>query len=178
MHFSLFLYLCSCLFYMSIKANLHELSWIHSLSGIFHSPMKLSNSTNFFSFFDLSTHFLNSTFLVFNWNHFEMRLLNLRINFFIYCGLFVLILVVFVLFLLSQRFGQISPLAFFRWFLPQPRIGMLSLVTVSWVITAFHSCCLSNDLNWALSEDSGFKSYPEVYLGYSYNTQHSYPRSW
>ena len=29
---------------------------------------------------------------------------------------FVLILVVFVLFLLSLRFGQISPLAFFRWF--------------------------------------------------------------
>ena len=36
------------------------------------------------------------------------------INFFIYCGLFVLILVVFVLFLISLRFGQISPLAFFR----------------------------------------------------------------
>ena len=35
---------------------------------------------------------------------------------FIYCRLFVLILVVFVLFLLSLRFGQISPLAFFRWF--------------------------------------------------------------
>ena len=35
---------------------------------------------------------------------------------FIYCGLFVLILVVFVLFLLSLHFGQISPLAFFRWF--------------------------------------------------------------
>ena len=35
---------------------------------------------------------------------------------FIYCRLFVLILVVFVLFLLSQRFGQISPPAFFRWF--------------------------------------------------------------
>ena len=35
---------------------------------------------------------------------------------FIYCGLFVLILVVFVLFLLSVRFGQISPLAFFRRF--------------------------------------------------------------
>ena len=34
---------------------------------------------------------------------------------FIYCGLFVLILVVFVLFLLSQRFSQISLLAFFRW---------------------------------------------------------------
>ena len=56
---------------------------------------------------------------------------------------FFLILVVFVLFLLSLRFGQISPLAFLRWFLPRPRIGMLSLVTVSPVITAFHSCCLS-----------------------------------
>ena len=31
-----------------------------------------------------------------------------------YCGLFVLILVVFLLFF-SLRFGQISPLAFFRW---------------------------------------------------------------
>ena len=42
----------------------------------------------------------------------------MRINLFIfiYCGLLVLILVVFVLFLLSLRFGQISPLAFFRWF--------------------------------------------------------------
>ena len=62
---------------------------------------------------------------------------------FIYCGLFVLILVVFfVLFLLSLRFGQISPLAFFRWFLPRPQRGMMSLVTVFPVITAFHSCCL------------------------------------
>ena len=34
---------------------------------------------------------------------------------FIYCGLFVLILVFFVLFLLSLRLGQISPLAFFYW---------------------------------------------------------------
>ena len=50
----------------------------------------------------------------------------------------------FVLFLLSLRFGQISPLAFFRWFLPRPRIGMMSLVTVSPVITAFHSWCLSH----------------------------------
>ena len=39
---------------------------------------------------------------------------------FIYCGLFPLILVVFVLFLLSLRFGQISPLAFFRWFTSVP----------------------------------------------------------
>ena len=50
----------------------------------------------------------------------------------------------FVLFLLSLRFGQISPLAFFRWFLLQPRIGMMSLVTIFPVITAFHSCCLSH----------------------------------
>ena len=49
-----------------------------------------------------------------------------------------------VLFLLSLRFGQISPLAFFRWFLPRPRIGIMNLVTVSPVITAFHSCCLSH----------------------------------
>ena len=38
--------------------------------------------------------------------------------FFIYCGLFVLILVVFVVFFFwyfSLRFSQISPLAFFRW---------------------------------------------------------------
>ena len=89
--------------------------------------------------------------------------------------------------------------------LPRSRIGMLSLVTVSPVITAFHSCCLSHHVfdqvnlwpawvgfetaifwqcspgtvaqrievlslygsRWALSEDSGFKSYPsrpEVYL--------------
>ena len=43
---------------------------------------------------------------------------------------------------------------------------MLSLVTVSPVITAFHSCCLSHHVA-ALSEDSGFNSYPslpEVYL--------------
>ena len=30
--------------------------------------------------------------------------------------------------------------------LPWPRIGMLSLVTVSPVITAFHSCCLSHQV--------------------------------
>ena len=38
--------------------------------------------------------------IVFNWNYFEMRLLNLRINFFICCELFLLILLDFVLFLL------------------------------------------------------------------------------
>ena len=65
-----------------------------------------------------TNHGIHFLLIVFNWNHFEMRLLNLRINFFFFCLLrtFVLILVVFVLFLQSLRFGQISPLAFFRWF--------------------------------------------------------------
>ena len=72
-----------------------------------------------------------------------MRFLNLRINFFYLLRTFLLVLVVFVLFLLSLRFVQIH-----LWpssgDLPRPRIGMLSLVTVSPVITAFHSCCLSH----------------------------------
>ena len=81
-------------------------------------------------------------YLIFNWNHFEMRLLNRRINFYL-LRTFVLILVdFFVLFLLSLHFGQISPLK--SGDLPRPRIGMMSLVTVSPVITAFHSCCLSH----------------------------------
>ena len=52
-------------------------------------------------------------------DHLEMRLLNLRIDlyllqtFYPHLGSFF---VFFVLFLLSLRFGQISPLAFFRWF--------------------------------------------------------------
>ena len=53
-------------------------------------------------------------------------------HYWIYCGLFALILVVFVLFLLSLHFGQISPLAFYCNLL-------LSLVTVSPVITALLS---------------------------------------
>ena len=65
---------------------------------------------------------------------------------FIYCGLFVLILLVF---LCCFFFRYISD-KFLLWpssgDLPQPRIGMLSLVTVSPVITAFHSCCLSHHI--------------------------------
>ena len=48
-----------------------------------------------------------------------------------------------MLFLLSLRFGQI-PSGLLQVILPRPRIGMLSLVTVSPVITAFQSCCLSH----------------------------------
>ena len=83
-------------------------------------------------------------------------LFNVRINFLFIADFSVLILVVFLCcFFLSLHFGQISSLAFFRWFLPRPRIGMMSLVTISPVITAFHSCCLLH----------------------SYKTHHSYPRS-
>ena len=81
--------------------------------------------------------------LVFNWNHFEMRLLNLRINFYLlrtFCphlGSFCVI----------SSFHYVSA-KFHLWpsssDLPRPRIGMMSLVTVSPVITAFHSCCLSH----------------------------------
>ena len=89
--------------------------------------------------------------IFFNWNHFEMRLLNLRIIFYL-LRTFVLILVVvcffgyffFVFcFFISLRFAK-----FHLWpsscDLPRPRIGMLSVVTVSQVITAFNSCCLSH----------------------------------
>ena len=58
---------------------------------------------------------------------------------FIYCGLFVLILVVFLGFFCCFFFHYVSA-KFYLWpssgDLPRPRIGMLSLVTVSPVITA------------------------------------------
>ena len=87
----------------------------------------------------------------------------IRALIFIYCGLFVLILVVFVLFLLSLRFGQISPLAFFRWFTATSDRNAESFGPVAQrmeALSVYGSW-------WALSEDSGFKSYPsrpEVYL--------------
>ena len=49
---------------------------------------------------------------VFNWNHFEIWLLNLRINFFLFIAdFFVLIVVVFMLFLLHY----VSPEEGQRW---------------------------------------------------------------
>ena len=81
--------------------------------------------------------------LVFNWNHFEMRLFNLRINFYLlrtfppHLGSFCVV----------SSFHYVSAKVHL-WpssgVLPRPRIGMLSLVTVSLVITTFHSCCLSH----------------------------------
>ena len=108
--------------------------------------------------------------IVFNWNHFKMRLLNLRINFFIYCGLFVLILVVFVLFLLSLRFGQISPLAFFRWLTAPSDRNAESCNRIpsnSGPVAQRIEALSLYGSGRALSEDSGFNSYPsrpEVYL--------------
>ena len=66
-------------------------------------------------------------------------------SFFIYCGLFVLILVFFFCFVSSfTMFRPNFTSGLLQVILPRPRIGMMSLVTVSPVITAFHSCCLSH----------------------------------
>ena len=63
---------------------------------------------------------------------------------FIYCGLFFLILVVFCVVSSFTTFRPNFTSGLLQVILPQPRIGMLCLVTVSPVITAFHSCCLSH----------------------------------
>ena len=44
----------------------------------------------------------------------------------------------------STTFGPNFTSGLLQGILPQPQIGMQSLVTVSPVITAFHSCCLSH----------------------------------
>ena len=76
-----------------------------------------------------------------------MRLLNLRVNFYLLWTP-LLILVVFFLFFLCCFFLHYASAKLHLWpssgDLPRPRIVMLSLVTVSPVITAFHSCCLSH----------------------------------
>ena len=98
----------------------------------------------------ISSHMITFTFglilmpFVFNWNHFEMRLLNLRINFYLlrtFCphfGRFFFVLSSFTTFRPNFTSGLLQVI------LPRPRIGMMSLVTVFPVITAFHSCCLSH----------------------------------
>ena len=77
---------------------------------------------------------------------------------FIYCRLFVLILVVFFLCVcvcvcvcVVSSFTTFLPnftSGLLQVILPRPRIGMMSLVTVSPVITAFHSCCLLYHVFW------------------------------
>ena len=79
-------------------------------------------------------------------------ILNTRINFFVYCGLFVLILVVFFLFVcFVSSFTTFRPnftSGPLQVILPRPQIGMMCLVTVFPVITAFHSCCVSHHVFW------------------------------
>ena len=67
---------------------------------------------------------------------------------FIYCGLFVLVLVVFCVVSSFTTFRPNFTSGLLQVILPRPGIGMLSLVTVSPVITAFHSCCLSHHVFW------------------------------
>ena len=77
-----------------------------------------------------------------------MSLLNLRINFYLlqtffpHLGSFLFFLCCFFFHYVSAKFHHWPSSGD----LPQPRIGMLSLVTVSPVITAFHSCCLSHHI--------------------------------
>ena len=62
---------------------------------------------------------------------------------FIYCGLFFPHLGNFCVVSSFTTFRPNFTSGLLQVILPRPRIGMLSLVTVSPVITAFHSCCLS-----------------------------------
>ena len=66
-----------------------------------------------------------------------------------YCGLFVLILVVFCVVSSSLRFCQVSPLAFFRWLTVTSDRNAKSCNRIP-VITAFHSCCLSHHVFWPI----------------------------
>ena len=85
---------------------------------------------------------------LFNLNHFEIRLLNLRINFYLlrtFCPhlgssflFFLCVVSSFTTFRPNFTSGLLQLI------LPRPRIGMMSLVTVFPVITAFHSCCQSH----------------------------------
>ena len=84
--------------------------------------------------------------IVFNWNHFEMRLLNLRINFIDLLRTFCPHLSSFLCCFFFTTFRPIFTSGLLQVILPRPRIGMLSLVTVSPVIKAFHSCCLSHQV--------------------------------
>ena len=93
---------------------IYLLAWLHS------SFYDLNNINLFFGHSNITSKGLNWIWhlsligILLRWGFLIWELI------FIYCGLFVLILVVFVLFRLLLRFGQISPLAFFRWFTATP----------------------------------------------------------
>ena len=74
-----------------------------------------------------------------------MRILHLRINFYLlrtFCPYLGSFLCCFFFHYVSAKF-HLWPSS---GDLPRPRIGMLSLITVPPVITAFHSCCLSHHI--------------------------------
>ena len=76
-----------------------------------------------------------------------MRLLNLRIDFYslrTFCPHLGSFCVVSSFTTLRPNFTS----GLLQVILPRPRIGMLSLTTVSPVITAFHSCCLITPRFW------------------------------
>ena len=88
---------------------------------------------------DVTCVFWQCVFFQFNWIILRWGFLIWELIF-IYCGLFVLILVVLFFFVFFCFFFHYVSAKF----LPRPRIGMMSLVTVFPVITAFLSCCLSH----------------------------------
>ena len=99
--------------------------------------------------------------LIFNWNHFEMRLLNVRINFYLlrtFCPHLGSFFLFFFCFFLCCFFFHYVLTKFNFW----PSSGDFT-ATVALRIEALSLY----GSRWALSEDSGFKSYtsrPEVYL--------------
>ena len=104
-----------------------------------------------------------------------MRLLNLRINFYL--------LRTFCPHLGSFFFCVVSPFTMFQpnftsgllqVILPRPRIGMMSLVTVFPVITAFHSCCLSQVNLWPVWVGFETAIFWQCLPG-TVETQHLYP---
>ena len=107
----IFLWLKSQAYFLSYKIDCHwqfyEENWLKESVPLFRILI------HFYGFKVFLIPCRDSS-IVFNWKHFEMRLLNLRINFFYLLRTFCPHLGSFCV-VSSLRFRQISPLAFFRW---------------------------------------------------------------
>ena len=99
--------------FLLLAFGLTFLKWYET---ILRQRWKMHYELSYKSVASILRHSLSIYICVFNWNHFEMRLLNLRINFFYLLRTFYPHLGSFCVVFLSLRFGQISPLAFFRLF--------------------------------------------------------------
>ena len=101
---------------------------------------------------------------------------------FIYSELFVLILVVFCDVSSFTTFRPNFTSGLLQVILPRPRIGMLSLVTVSPVITAFHSCCLSHHVFDQVNLWPAWVGFETAIIWQcspgTVETQHLYPLRW